>query len=87
MTSVRLRITVPINLGAALRALASARGESVSTLVAAAIAREVRRAALDQALAEADLRFGALPAADIHRATTELDVAARALRSSTACRR
>ena len=54
----RLSVTVPSELGAALRALAKARGANVSTLVTEAIAREVRLAALDHALAEADRLFG-----------------------------
>ena len=54
----RLSVTVPSELGAALRALAEARGETVSTVVTDAIAHRVRLAALDLALAEADERFG-----------------------------
>src|SRR2546426_394216 len=54
----RLSVTVPSELGAALRSLAEARGATVSTIVTDAIAHEVRMAALDVALAEADRRFG-----------------------------
>lgn len=54
----RLSVTVPSELGAALRALAEARGTKVSTVVADAIAHQVRMAALDQALTEADRQFG-----------------------------
>lgn len=56
----RLSVTVPSELGAALRALAEARGATVSTVVADAIAHEVRMAALDLALTEADKRFGSI---------------------------
>lgn len=56
----RLSVTVPSELGAALRALAEQRGEPVSALVTEAIAREVRLANLDLALAEADRRSGRL---------------------------
>ena len=54
----RLSVTVPSELGAALRALAEARGETVSTIVTEAIAQRVRLEALDLALAEADRKFG-----------------------------
>jgi len=54
----RLSVTVPSELGAALRALAESRGETVSTIVTEAIAHQVRLAALDLALAEAEQRFG-----------------------------
>jgi predicted transcriptional regulator len=54
----RLSVTVPSELGAALRALAEARGATVSTVVSDAIAHQVRMAALDLALEEADRRFG-----------------------------
>lgn len=54
----RLSVTVPSELGAALRALAEARGTTVSTVVTEAIALEVRLAELDRALAEASRRFG-----------------------------
>ena len=54
----RLSVTVPSELGAALRALAEARRTTVSTVVADAIAHQVRMAALDAALEEADRRFG-----------------------------
>ena len=68
----RLSVTVPSELGAALRALAEARGATVSTIVAEAIAHEVRLAALDSALSEADRRFGAIPEERIGRAQAEL---------------
>lgn len=56
----RLSVTVPSELGAALRALAEARGTTVSTFVTEAIAHQVRMAALDLALQEADRKFGPL---------------------------
>jgi predicted transcriptional regulator len=68
----RLSVTVTSELGAALRALAAARGATVSTVVSEAIAHQVRLAALDVALAEADARFGALPAGALERAETDL---------------
>lgn len=71
----RLSVTVPAELGAALRDLAEKRGETVSTVVAAAIAREVRGAALDRALAEADRRFGAVPSDLVDEAERELAAA------------
>ena len=74
----RLSVTVPSELGAALRALAEARGETVSTLVTEAIEHQVRLAALDRALADADRRFG--PVADelVGRAEAELVKTTRA---------
>jgi hypothetical protein len=68
----RLSVTVPSDLGSALRALAKARRANVSTDVAEAIAREVRLAALDRALAAADDRFGALDADLVARAEADL---------------
>ncbi len=68
----RLSVTVPSELGAALRALAQRRGETVSTLVTDAIAHQVRLAALDTALADADERFGALDEAAIAAAEAVL---------------
>ena len=58
----RLRITVPSELGAALRSLAAGCHQSVSTMVTEAIAHHVRMDALDVALAEADRKFGSVPA-------------------------
>lgn len=68
----RLSVTVPSELGAALRALAEARGATVSTLATEAIAREVRLAALDLALADADRRYGPVAEALVVEAETEL---------------
>ena len=73
----RLSVTVPSELGAALRALAEARGATVSTVVADAIAHQVRMAALDLALEEAERRFGAVDEADVTAAEAELVKAAR----------
>ena len=73
----RLSVTVPSELGAALRALAEARGATVSTVVADAIAHQVRMAALDLALDEADRRFGTLDEAEVTAAEAELVKAAR----------
>lgn len=57
----RLSVTVPSELGAALRALAKRRGDTVSTIVTEAIAHQVRLAALDIALAEDEREFGPIP--------------------------
>jgi len=73
----RLSVTVPSELGAALRALAEARGATVSTVVAEAIAHQVRLAALDLALAEADRRFGPVDDEQVTAAEAELVKAAR----------
>jgi len=77
----RLSVTVPSELGAALRALAEARGETVSTIVTEAIALQIRLAALDLALAEADQTFGPVGEALVAEAEAELVVASRAGRS------
>lgn len=76
MSVDRLSVTVPSELGAALRALASARGETVSTVVADAIAHEVRLAALDAALLDADREFGPVADALVRQAKEELSAAA-----------
>ena len=68
----RLSVTVPSELGAALRALAVRRGETVSTIVADAIAHQVRLAALDAALAQADRQFGPVPEEMVAKARAEL---------------
>jgi predicted transcriptional regulator len=68
----RLSVTVSSELGAALRGLAKARGETVSTVVAAAIAHEVRLSALDRAIAEADRRHGRVPDTLVAEAEVEL---------------
>jgi post-segregation antitoxin (ccd killing protein) len=68
----RLSVTVPSELGAALRALAKARGANVSTVVAEAIAHQVRMAALDLALEEADRRFGPLDEARLAEVEAKL---------------
>jgi predicted transcriptional regulator len=68
----RLSVTVPSELGAALRKLAARRGETVSTLVTDAIAHQVRLAALDVALAEAERRFGKVPGDELERAESSL---------------
>jgi hypothetical protein len=80
----RLSVTVPSDLGSALRALAKARRANVSTVVAEAIAREVRLAALDRALAVADERFGPLDANLVARAEADLGEAARFARPQRA---
>lgn len=73
----RLSVTVPSELGAALRALAEARGATVSTVVSDAIAHQVRMAALDLALEEADRRFGPIDEAQVAAAEAELVKAAK----------
>jgi predicted transcriptional regulator len=73
----RLSVTVPAELGVALRALAEARGTTVSTVVADAIAHQVRMAALDAALDEADRRFGPVDDKQLAAAEAELVEAAK----------
>jgi predicted transcriptional regulator len=73
----RLSVTVPSELGAALRALAKARGATVSTVVSDAIAHQVRMSALDLALEEAERRFGPIDDAQVTAAETELVQAAK----------
>lgn len=71
----RLSVTVPSELGRALRALAKARRSTVSTVVAEAIEREIRGAALDLALLAADQKFG--PVADELVAAAESELSQR----------
>lgn len=73
----RLSVTVPSELGAALRALAEARGATVSTVVSDAIAHQVRMAALDLALEKADRSFGPIDDAQIAAAEAEFVQAAK----------
>ena len=73
----RLSVTVPSELGAALRALAKSRGETVSTIVTEAIEHRVRLAALARTLADADRQFGPVPPAMIDQAEAELLAARR----------
>jgi len=68
----RLSVTVPSQLGRELRKLAKARGTSVSNVVADAVAHQIRLAALDLALDEAERRFGPLPPGAVDRAEEEL---------------
>ncbi|HEY6036565.1 MAG TPA: ribbon-helix-helix protein, CopG family [Kofleriaceae bacterium] len=68
----RLSVTVPSELGAALRALAEARHTTVSTVVTEAIAHQIRLAALDLALEDADRKFGPVAAELIAKADAEL---------------
>lgn len=72
MSVDRLSVTVPSDVGAALRALADARGTTVSTVVTQAISHEIRLAALDRALAEADHHFGPLAEQIVSQAEAEL---------------
>jgi predicted DNA-binding protein len=80
MSVDRLSITVPSELGTALRALASARRKAVSTVVTEAIEHEIRQAALDHALVEADRRFGVLSEELIREAEEQLSRAAKKAR-------
>ena len=73
----RLSVTVPSELGAALRALAEARGTTVSNVVSDAIAHQVRMAALDLALKEAERRFGPLDDKEVAEAAAALIKAAK----------
>jgi len=73
----RLSVTVPSELGAALRALAEARGATVSTVVADAIAHQVRMAALDLVLEEANRKFGPVDDKQLAAAEAELVKAAK----------
>ena len=83
----RLSVTVPSELGAALRALAEARGETVSTIVTEAIAQRVRLAALDLALAEADRKFGPVDPKLVEAAVKQLTKAAKLAREPRRRRR
>ena len=87
----RLSITVPAELGAALRALAEERGEPMSSVVAEAIARYMRTAALDRLLHDMDREFGPVPErllaeaeAELTRATSRAKKASRKRRKRSA---
>jgi len=80
MSVDRLSVTVPSELGAALRVLASARGTTVSNVVTDAIAHAIRLAALDRALAEADAAFGEVAEELIRKAEADLTRASKRAR-------
>lgn len=81
MSVDRVSVTVPSDVGAALRALADARGQTVSAIVTDAIVLLLRLAALDQALDESDRRFGPVPKAAIAAAEAELLASGRVPRA------
>jgi predicted DNA-binding protein len=68
----RLSVTVPSEIGLRLRTLAAARGETVSNLVAEAIAHQIRMAALDTAIAEGERLFGPISGEALAKADAEL---------------
>ena len=72
MSAERISVTVPSDIAAALRALAKSRRETISIVVSEAIAHQLRTAALEKALAEADQHFGPVPDAMIAEAEAEL---------------
>jgi CopG-like RHH_1 or ribbon-helix-helix domain, RHH_5 len=76
----RLSVTVPSGVCAALRALADARGTTVSTIVAKAIGREIRLAALDRALSVSNRKFGPLDEALVLSAQEALSQKSRGTR-------
>lgn len=84
MSVDRISVTVPAELGVALRALAESRGETVSALVSEAIARQLRDAALDAALADSDGHFGPVPEDLVPEAEAELAKAIGSRRKRTA---
>jgi predicted DNA-binding protein len=83
MSVDRLSVTVPSELGEALRALAERRGQPVSTIVTEAIAHALRLEALDHALGEADRRFGPIPEQLVAEAESALVTGARARKPTT----
>ena len=76
MNTDRLTVTVPHELGQALRKIAAHRHESVSSVVAEAIAHEVRSEALGGFLDETKKVVGPLPDALLRDADQILDRAA-----------
>jgi predicted transcriptional regulator len=78
-------VTVPSEIGAALRSLAEARGVTVSALASDAIAHHVRVSALDLALEQADRRFG--PVDEKHVRAAEAELLKAAMRRSRRGRR
>lgn len=73
----RLSVTVPVELGEALRACAEAEGLAVSAIVARAIAREVRHHALGAFLDEFERTHGAPTQKQLAEADTLFDRADR----------
>lgn len=68
----RLSVTVPRELGAAMRTLARARRQTLSMLVTEGMAHQLRLASLETALAAADERFGALARGQVDGAEVAL---------------
>lgn len=73
----RLSVIVPAELGAAIRRLAAARGETVSTIVTEAIDHRIRLAALDDALEAAERCFGRVDDVRVDEAEAKLVAALR----------
>ena len=72
MSLDRLSVTVPAELGAALRSLAEQRSETVSAIVTQAIESRLRSEALREALDEADRQFGHVSPVLVDEAKSEL---------------
>ncbi len=73
----RFSVTLPAELGAALRALAEQRGLPISAILAEAVDHQVRLSYLAEALDVADARFGEVDEAAVAEAEAELANAAR----------
>lgn len=80
MTDDRLSVTVPSELGTAVRKLAAQRRVTVSALIADALEHRVRAAAFDAALAQADREHGPIDAELVRDAKLERPLGAHASR-------
>ncbi len=76
MTTSRITISISSELNEAIRKIALSANESVSSIVAQAIAQRVREAAIDDFLVHAKEKFGELPASALEAADQLLQEAA-----------
>lgn len=76
MASSRITISISAELNEALRSIARATNESVSSIAAQALAQRVRDAAIDDFLLHAAEKFGEIPAEALESADRLLAKAA-----------
>ncbi len=76
MTTSRITISISSELNEALRSIARATNESVSSIAAEALAQRVREAAIDDFLVHFKEKFGEIPASATEAADLLLDEAA-----------
>jgi predicted transcriptional regulator len=81
MATERITVTVPEELTVALREIAGRRNESISSIVADAIAQRVRSEALDRFFAEVNDKIGDFSSESLANADMILDRADALMRA------